>query len=191
MDILQLKKEISLVLSQGRFKHTLGVAETAQKLALEFGADPQKAELAGLLHDIAKEHKPLQLLEEAEKFHISINNIDKISPHLLHARVGAFIAREQFQIKDSEILNAIAQHTLGKANMTLLEKILFLADSIEPNRPPEWAEPIREELKQKGLIPAIVKSCQITIQEVVEKGFLLHPITVETYNFYLTKMLNI
>ncbi len=191
MDISKIQEKVSFILSPNRFKHTLGVAQTARELAIKLGADPLKAELAGLLHDIAKEYKAVQLLESARKFCIVISNIDRISPHLLHARVGACIAREQFNIKDSEILSAIAQHTLGKANMSLLEQILFLADAIEPNRPMEWAEPIRLELKERGLTSAIVKSCQITIKEVAEKGFLLHPITVETYNFYLGKLINL
>ncbi len=176
---------IQAELSAGRFKHTQGVAQTARELALQFGADPDKAELAGWLHDIAKEYKAQKLLEEARRFNLEIDFIEIKSPQLLHARVGAELARERFGINDDEILDAIRQHTLGKPNMSLLEEILFVADATEPGRPETWAGPIRQILKEKGLRAAILKSCENTIKEVVEKHFLLHPLTVQTYNFYL------
>lgn len=186
--IIEIKDQLAQSLSAGRFKHTLGVTETAQKLALQYNADIYKAELAGLLHDCAKELKQKKLLQEALRFDIELNDIDRAAPHLLHARVGAHYAKELYGVNDPEVLGAIAQHTLGKPEMSLLEEILFLSDAIEPNRPSEWANSIRQTLKDKGLEAAIVKTCENTIHEVVEKKRLLHPLTVETYNFYLQKL---
>lgn len=181
----QIQTDLSKSLSSGRYKHTVGVAETAKNLALKFGVDPQKAELAGWLHDLAKEYKNDDLLQEAARFRLSLHPIDIASPHLLHARVGACLAEEKYGVDDRAVLDAIAQHTLGRPLMSPLEEILFVADAIEPSRSPLWADPIKERLESAGLKAAVLKCCQSTIEEVVKKGFLLHPLTVETYNFYL------
>jgi nicotinate-nucleotide adenylyltransferase len=184
--IEKIKQDLSQSLSAGRYKHTIGVAETAKNLALQLGADPNKAELAGWLHDLAKEYKASKLLEEAQRLQIKLDEVDYLSPALLHARVGALLAKETYSISDEEVLLAIAQHTLGRPNMNLLEKIVFLADIIEPGRPREWSQPILEELETKGLNAAVIKSCQSTINEVTQKNLPLHPLTVQTYNFYLS-----
>lgn len=172
-------------LSAGRLKHILGVTETAINLAIKYGADPEKAELAGLLHDCAKEWKKEALLKEAQAHNLIWHEIDVLNPHLLHARVGALIATEEFGIKDTEILNAITQHTLGKPDMSLLEKILFVADIIEPNRLPAWSEPVKTALEKNGLNSAIIVSIQATLQAIINKKALIHPLTITTYNFYL------
>ncbi len=186
MDLIkQIKLDLSQSLSSSRFKHIEGVALMAKELATTYGACPEKAELAGWLHDIAKEYKAKQLLDEAERFKLNLNLVDELSPHLLHARVGAQIAKEKYSIIDTEILSAIEQHTLGKPRMSILEQILFVADAIEPTRKAEWADPIRNKLKSNGLNVAIVEACKNTIHEVITKGHFLHPLTVEAYNFYL------
>ena len=188
MDLIsQIKLDLSQSLSSSRFKHIEGVALTAKELAVNYGACPEKAELAGWLHDIAKEYKAKQLLDEACRYKLSLDPIDKLSPHLLHARVGSQIAKEKYFIVDIEVLYAIEQHTLGKPNMSILEQILFIADAIEPNRKSEWADPIRNKLKSDGLNAAIIQACKNTIHEVIAKGHFLHPLTVETYNYYLNE----
>lgn len=172
-------------LSKGRLKHILGVAETAINLAINYGADPQKAELAGLLHDCAKEWKKEALLAKAESHNLIWDKTDILNPHLLHSRVGALIAAEEFDIQDTEILNAITQHTLGKPNMSLLEKILFVADIIEPNRPLAWSAPVKEALEKNGLNNAIITAIQASVKEIIDKKAFIHPLTITTYNFYL------
>lgn len=184
-DFDEIKQIMSQSLSEGRFQHVLGVVECAYQLAEQYGADPKKAALAALLHDCAKELKPQILLQEAERYELPLDKVDRSNPHLLHARVGAQKAKEYFAVHDENIVNAIASHTLGRPGMTLLEEILFLADAIEINRPSAWAYPIRSVLKTEGIKRAVLKTCQQSIQEVVSRQVLLHPLTVETYNFYL------
>jgi predicted HD superfamily hydrolase involved in NAD metabolism len=187
----QIQKELAANLSGDRYKHTAGVASTAKAMAIKYEADAFKAELAGWLHDIAKEFEPTILLQEAERYGIALNEIERANPHLLHARVGAKLAQEKYQINDHAVLEAIARHTLGHPNMNLLEQILFVADATEPIRATEWAEPIRAELNKNGLAAAIIVCCKNTIAEVMHKKRLLHPLTVQTYNFYLqTTVLN-
>ncbi|MDJ0626237.1 MAG: bis(5'-nucleosyl)-tetraphosphatase (symmetrical) YqeK [Candidatus Caenarcaniphilales bacterium] len=183
--IEEVKAYLAGNLSSGRFKHTQGVAMTAKDMANTYGANQEKAEIAGWLHDIAKEHKPKQLLEEAKTFKIKLDPVDIQSPHLLHARVGAKIAAKQFNIDDYEILDAISQHTLGKPQMSLLEKILFIADAIEPNRKADWSEPIKTALDTHGLNAAIIKCCENTIIDLAKQKKLIHPMTINTFNFYI------
>lgn len=117
-----------------RFIHTLGVQYTSACLAMRYGADVDRAQLAGLLHDCAKHMKPEKLLDISKKQGLVITRAQKQNPFLLHGRVGAYVAREKYGITDEEILSAIEWHTTGKPEMTLLEKIVFTADYIEPNR---------------------------------------------------------
>ncbi|MDX1918277.1 MAG: bis(5'-nucleosyl)-tetraphosphatase (symmetrical) YqeK [Candidatus Caenarcaniphilales bacterium] len=190
--IAQIQIDLRAKLSSGRFKHTEGVANTSRELALKYGADPEKAELAGWLHDIAKEHKTKELLERAELYGLIVDQVDLDSPALLHARVGAKIANEVYRIADPEILQAIACHTLGSPDMCLLSEIVFVADAIEPNRPISWAEPIREALQRGGLSGAILLACKRVIIDLLEGdstggGRQIHPLTIATYNAYLRR----
>ena len=128
--IYRLKK----TLDEQRFAHTLGVEKTARSMAEMFGADEEKAGLAGLLHDCAKCIPNEKKLKLCHDHGIPVSEIEKKSPYLLHARLGAYIAKEKYHVTDPEILNAIEYHTTGKPRMTLLEKIIFVSDYIEPMR---------------------------------------------------------
>ena len=117
-----------------RFLHTLGVQYTSACLAMRYGGDVEKAQMAGLLHDCAKHMKPEKLLEKCRKHGLEVTSAQERNPFLLHGRVGAYVARTKYGITDPEILGAVKWHTTGKPEMTLLEKIVFTADYIEPNR---------------------------------------------------------
>lgn len=185
--IEKIKQHLKSTLSTSRFIHVQGVAKTACELAAKHGVNTSKAEIAGWLHDVAKEFKNEELIERAEKAGFVLIDEERDSPHLLHAKVGALVAKELFEIEDPEILGAIAQHTLGKPNMSKLEEIIFISDAIEPSRPQSWKQAILFALDEKGLDSAIVTCCQQSIKEVLARKITVHPLTINTYNYYLNK----
>ena len=134
MTIVEIQNQLRKKQSERRFVHTLGVQYTSTCLAMRYGADIKKAELAGLLHDCAKHMTADKLLKVCRKHEVEITPAEEKSPLLLHAKVGAILAAEKYYITDEEILSAIRWHTTGKPAMTLLEKIVFTADYIEPSR---------------------------------------------------------
>ena len=170
-------------LTEYRYKHTLGVAETAKSLAENYGANPDKAYLAGLLHDCAKELSLEQMLKLAEKHNVEIDDLAKSSTALLHGICGAYLARDLYNI-DDEIFDAIRFHTTGKADMSLLEKIIYIADYIEPNRNFDGVKEVRE-LAFSDIDEAIIISCGRVIVHTVNKGGVVHPNTVEARNYLL------
>lgn len=133
-DIKKIKKTLEKNLEEKRYEHTIGVADTAACLAMKYGYNVEKAYVAGLLHDCAKcidNEKKLQL---CKKYKVKLSKVEIENPFLIHAKLGAALAKEKYGIDDEEILDSIRFHTTGKENMTLLEKIIFSADYIEPNR---------------------------------------------------------
>lgn len=130
----KLRKEMEKQLKPDRFDHTLGVAYTAASMAIVHGADIQKALIAGMLHDCAKCMDHETQVKICEKNKIEITDVERRNHSLLHAKVGMYLAKTKYEIDDPEILGAIRWHTTGKENMSLLEKIVYIADFIEPNR---------------------------------------------------------
>lgn len=133
-DFEMLEKSVREKVSAKRYTHTLGVAYTAVSLAMRFGADLEDARAAGLLHDYAKNYSDEELIKKCKKHHLKITDTEKKSPYLLHGKLAACYAEKKFGITKEEVLKAIAYHTTGRADMGLLEKIIFAADFIEPNR---------------------------------------------------------
>lgn len=129
-----ITKDLKNSLDKERYEHTIGVSYTAICLAMKYDVDLEKAEIAGLLHDCAKCITDDKKLRKCIEHNISINEAEKAKPSLLHAKLGAFIAMDKYGIQDKEIINAILKHTTGGQEMTMLEKIIFVADYIEPNR---------------------------------------------------------
>ena len=132
--MIEIRKSLKKKLDPFRFEHTMGVAYTCQALAMRYEYDLQKAELAGLLHDCAKRFDNETMLLKCQKREIPMTDGELRDPSLLHAKLGAWYAREKYGIEDPEILTAIECHTTGKKDMTLLDKILYVADYIEPGR---------------------------------------------------------
>ena len=134
-DVLKkLTREMEKVQEPKRFVHTQGVEYTAAALAMRYGEDVERAQVAGLLHDCAKCMGNDKLLSACEKHHIPVTDVERRNPYLLHAKVGSYLAKKEYKVEDPEILSAILYHTTGHPNMTLLEKIIFTADYIEPGR---------------------------------------------------------
>ena len=134
--IESLRKDVKRALKSDkmRFRHTIGVADTSACLASRYGVDMQKAYISGLLHDCAKCVPDEQKITECEQNNIEITKSEYESPYLLHSKLGAFYADVKYGIKDEDILGAIKWHTTGHPDMTMLEKIVFVADYIEPYR---------------------------------------------------------
>lgn len=130
----ELEEQLKGVLKKNRFIHTQGVRYTAAALAMKYGASVEQAQVAGVLHDCAKSYSDEELLEVCNEHEIEISASEKASPHLLHAKVGAYFAKEIYGVEDKDILDGIRYHTTGRKNMTVLEQIIFIADYIEPNR---------------------------------------------------------
>lgn len=133
-ELAVLEGAVKMMLKRKRFIHTQGVRYTAACLAFRYGADIRKAQIAGILHDCAKNLDDETMLKECDKYGVIVTDIEKEAPYLLHAKLGAAYAEKLFGVEDPDILNAIRWHTTGKDNMDLLEKIIFIADYIEPNR---------------------------------------------------------
>ena len=133
-DLEKFSKKLRKYLDENRWYHTQGVRYTSASLAMAHGVDMHKAETAGLLHDSAKNIPDAKKIRLCEKNHIPMTDVEKDNPFLLHAKLGAWVAEEKYDVHDEDILNAIRFHTTGRAGMTPLEQIVFIADYIEPRR---------------------------------------------------------
>ena len=162
-------------LSEKRYKHSLGAALCAQKLAKIYNQDENKAYLAGLVHDCAKNQDDFKLMEIIKnEIKTGFLNSELKNPKTYHAIVGAHFVKEIFEINDNEIINAVRNHTIGSINMTLFDKIIFLADKIEPNtRDEKYSKKIWKIIeKNKGVIGldlAILKCFTETIKSLVKR----------------------
>ena len=133
-NLIKLQKKMKKELDSARYQHTLGVMYTAASLAMCYGADLEQAMVAGLLHDCAKCIPNDKKIRMCKEHGIEISKVELDAPYLLHSKLGAYLAKEKYGVKDPEIISAIQWHTTGRQNMTTLEKIIFTADYIEPGR---------------------------------------------------------
>jgi len=182
MNYEEMKAELQKRLKPGRFRHSLGVADTAVFLARRFGVDEEKARVAGLLHDCAREFPNDALIEEAARRDIAVEPLERSMPLLLHAYIGAERAKEIYGVEDAEICQAIYRHTVGGGNMTPLDKIIWYADMIEPNRDYPEVEHLRRLAREASLDEMVLVGLSESIVFVVRKGHLVHPATVQARN---------
>ena len=183
MNYTKIQEWLKENLNEKRYIHTLGTANCAKELAKQFGLNQDKAYLAGLLHDCAKCFSNEKLLDIIHQ-HLDVEECEMLNYKTLHAPVSAYIAETEFNITDKEIISAIRWHTLGKLNMTDFEKIIFIADKIEPNtRDKEYSDKIRELLSQdNGLNKALLKCYKETIKSLVKRDLKSCLLTIEIYN---------
>ena len=183
MDYTEIKKWLKENLNDERYFHTLGTANCAKELAKKYDLDCDKAYLAGLLHDCAKCFSKEKLLEIIEE-HLDIKKEEMLNKKTLHAPVSAYIANKEFGVTDDEILSAIRWHTLGKMDMTDFEKVVFLADKIEPNtRDKDYCKKIKKILKEEnGLNKALLICYKETIKSLVKRDLKICLLTIEIYN---------
>ncbi|MBE5851680.1 MAG: HD domain-containing protein [Lachnospiraceae bacterium] len=185
MDLESIKKKLNKELGAKRYTHTLGVMDTAMLLASCYGISIQKAQLAGLLHDCAKKMKEKDSISLCEACHVEITDVEKRNVFLLHAKAGAELAKRKYHVKDEEILSAIRCHTTGKPDMTILDKIIFIADYIEPNRSHSDRLPYLRKLAFQDLDETLIQILQDTLFYLEKKGNEIDPMTKKTYDYYI------
>lgn len=179
-----LRKQMEKVQDEKRYEHTLGVAFTAASLAMRYKADVKQAQIAGLLHDCAKCMTNEERLTLCRKNKLEVTAVEKANPFLLHAKVGAFLAKDKYGIQDADILSAVRYHTTGRPAMSMLEKIVFIADYIEPSRK---TAPNLEEVRTlafKDLDAALRKILSDTLSYLDTVDQEVDPMTKETYDYY-------
>ena len=187
----KIKKYLKKHLTKERYHHTVGVAYTAMSMAMKYNPQPDnnefmiKAEIAGLLHDCAKCMDNEKKIRICNKNQISYSKIEAENPYLLHGKVGAYIARKEFDILDEDILNAITWHTTGRPAMSLLEKIIFVADYIEPSRRPIPELNLIRQLAFTDIDQAVIKILENTLKYLNEKGNPIDDMTQKTYDSYI------
>ena len=184
IELKRIRRAMEKTLDAKRYEHTLGVEYTAAALAMRYGASVKAAQLAGLLHDCAKCLSDDKRLSVCEKHNISISEYERQNPSLLHAKVGSFLAMEEYQVTDSDVIHAILSHTTGRPCMSLLEKIVFVADYIEPGR--DRAANL-EEIRRMAFVDldaTLLKILQDTLEYLENTGDEIDPMTRKTYEYY-------
>lgn len=184
MNRMEMREKLAQKLSEKRFEHSLGVEYTAGTLAFIYGVDCEKALTAGLLHDCAKHVPNDKKISKCEKRGIPISDCEYKNPELLHAKLSAVYAREKYDISDEEILSAITYHTTGKPDMSVLDKIIYIADYIEPNRNPLREMDIIRQEAYEDLDCCLMHILKNTIRYLDKKGAPVDPITKQTYEYY-------
>lgn len=169
-----------------RLAHTYRVLETARALGARYGADEARVAVAALLHDYAKAMKPDQLLALGRQYGVIVDPAEEAQPHLLHGPVAAALLAAQGLVTDPAVLDAIRYHTTGRAAMSLLEKIVWLADYIEPGRSFPGVEEIRT-LAESDLDGALLQALDQTILYVIGRGWPLHLYSVQARNWLLSQ----
>lgn len=181
----ELRKRVRKAQDTKRFEHTLGVEYTAAALAMRYGCPVADAQAAGILHDCAKCLSNEKMLKICEKRGIPISDVERRNPFLLHAKAGACLAEEKYEIQGRpEILDAIRHHTTGRENMGLLEKIIFVADYIEPGRKHAPNLPEIRQLAFVDLDAAMLQILQDTLEHLNQSGGEIDPLTERTYRYY-------
>ncbi len=171
-------------LGEKLYRHSLSVAEAAVSLAEHYGADTEKAKLAGLVHDYGKRYSKQDLIRKAELLELPLDRITKQQVKLLHAPVGAALLESELKISDPEIIRAVAYHTTGRRGMALLDKITYIADYVEEGRQFEGVEYIRKAA-YCNLDQALLAAVDTAIRSILDRGLLLHPRSVDFRNSLL------
>ena len=181
MTFEQYEQEVKRHLTQGRFYHSQCVAAEAEKLARRYGADPEKARLCGILHDVMKDTPPQEQLKILEKSGIILTVAQRRNRKLWHALSGAAYLRDELGITDQEILGAVECHTSGKGGMSLLDKVLFVADYISADRDYPGVEELRVTA-YRSLEEAMVEGIRFTVDELMGQELPVAAESIEAYN---------
>ncbi len=183
-DLEKMRKKVKKNLDKPRYQHTLGVMYTAASLAMCYGEDLERTMVAGLLHDCAKCIPNSEKIDLCKHYNLPISDIERENPSLLHSKLGAQLARDKYGVKDPGILNSINYHTTGKPAMSLLEKIIFLADFIEPGR---YKSPDLEEIRKmsfSNIDKAVYMTLASTLDYLKRQNTPIDQQTEVAYNYY-------
>ena len=181
MSITEYKKIIKSMMSEDRYNHCVNVSKEAVKLAKRYGGDEEKAAVAGILHDITKEmpkEEQLQIMHDSD---IILDDIQKNAPKLWHGISGSVYIKKHFGIEDEDILNAICYHTTGRAGMSLLEKIIFVADFTSEERTYKGVATMRKK-SRKSLEDAMLYGFKFTFSDLSSRELAIHPDELACYN---------
>lgn len=171
-------------LSDYRFYHSVCVAESAVQLAKRYGADEEKARVAGILHDVMKEESKKVQLAEIEKAGMKMTELEKKNKKVYHQMSGAAYVKEELGITDEEIINAIRYHTTGRRGMSLMEKIIYLADFISADRDYDDVDVMRSKVEE-GMEEGMLYAFRYTIVDLVNQCKEIHPDTLDAYNWVI------
>lgn len=185
----ELEKKMKKAQDAKRFEHTLGVEFTAAALAMRHGGSVTDAQIAGVMHDCAKCLSDEKRLKICEKHDIPVSDVERRNPFLLHAKVGAYLAEKKYEVRNKpEILDAIRYHTTGREDMSLLEKIIFVADYIEPGRRHAPNLPEVRKLAFEDLDAAVLRILKDTLEHLKKSGGETDPMTEKVYRYYLNSI---
>lgn len=180
----EIKERLKAALKPKRYQHSMGVCSEAVKMAKLFGVDRDKARVAALLHDCAKCIEGKEQIKLCKKYGIELDEITLSCPAVIHAPLGAAIAKAQYEIEDEDILHAISLHTTGGKDMTDLDKIIYIADMTEPSRDYKGVDQLRATA-HKDLDEAMFEALQSTLKFNLKKGTVIHPDTIAAWNSLL------
>lgn len=183
-NISKIRRKLMTELDKERYEHTLGVMYTAASMAMCHDEDVEKALLAGILHDCAKCITSDVKLKMCDKYHLNVSDIEKKNPGLLHAKLGAFLAAEKYNVEDKDIINAIASHTTGRPGMSLLEKIIYIADYIEPGRRELPNMAVVRKLAFEDIDLCLYRILKDSLVYLHSKDMPVDPMTEKTYEYY-------
>ncbi|WP_315073403.1 bis(5'-nucleosyl)-tetraphosphatase (symmetrical) YqeK [uncultured Clostridium sp.] len=184
LSIEGMKSYLKSNLKENRYIHTLGVADTAKKLAKLNGISEEKAEIAGLAHDVAKNLSKDKIKEMMQENNIVLSDVEENNPNLWHSIVGPIEAKNKLGIEDEEILDAIRWHTTGKINMSILTKIIYIADMIEPGRDFEGIESLRK-ITFRNLDEGVYYGLNSSIEILLARNLLIDENTIRARNYFL------
>lgn len=187
MDMQDIQQLLYEKLDKKRYEHTLGVMYTTAALCMQHEVDVNQGMLAGLLHDCAKEYKNSTQYDLCKSYKIPLNQSEKVNHALVHAKLGAYMAKKEYGIKDEAVLSAILCHTTGKPKMNTLEKILYISDYIEPHRKLPRVEEMRI-LAFKDLDRTIYCLLSMSLEHLRKEEKVIDNRTIETYNYYKNKV---
>ena len=187
-EIFSIREKLKASLKPRRYEHSLSVSFTCMALAMRYGYDLDKAELAGLLHDCAKCYDNNSIIAACRNSGMELTEGELQAPSIIHSRLGARMAEEKFGVNDPEILSAIACHTTGKPDMSLLDKILYIADYIEPRRYKIKDLPAIRRLAFEDLDEALFQIMEGTLRYLKESGTYADIMTQNAYHYYKKQM---
>lgn len=179
----KLYNEVKKRLSKKRFKHSEAVVKRAIEYAQIYDVDINTIKLVAIAHDIAKELTKEEVDKYVQKYNIVLDNIEKLNEDLIHAKIGAYICKNEYNFTE-DMVNAIKYHTTGRANMSMLEKIIYLADATEENRKycssNDYVNIVKKDINQ-----GMIEICKLVINRLLENNKIIHLDSIECYNYYI------
>lgn len=188
MNLECINKKLKEMLKEGRLNHSLNVANCAKKLCEIYDCDEEKAFIAGMVHDCAKCLTEKEIEDYVEKYEIYLDPLEENNVALSHSIIGAYIAKYEFGIEDEDIINSIKYHTTGREEMSMLEKVIYIADLVEEGRSFPAADELRTLAYKGELDKALLTSFNNTLLYVIDNKELIHPRTVNARNYIMQEI---